>query len=234
MRAVSVLVLAVSFAASSAHAETIHTPDNLNLSLLPRVTATSFMSAAAACGLDTAARPASPLAISSTALSDAGTSPSVSPAQDPQPLHAAVVEHSDAYRTRAKIHKVASFATLPLFAAEVALGQSLYNTPTNGSTKSAHIAVGVSIMSLFAVNTVTGAWNLFGEDRQEPTRALRLVHGLLMMVSDAGFVATAASGPHHERGSFTVATNASTHRAIALTSIGVGTVGYLIMLFGNH
>ena len=72
------------------------------------------------------------------------------------------------------------------------------------------------------------------EDRQEPTRALRLIHGLLMMVSDAGFVATAATGPHHERGSFTVAANASTHRAIALTSIGVGTVGYLIMLFGNH
>jgi len=45
---------------------------------------------------------------------------------DGQPLHAAAVEHSDAYQTRAKIHKYASFATLPLFAAEVALGQSLY------------------------------------------------------------------------------------------------------------
>ena len=125
MRGLSVLVLTVSFAGSSAHAETIHTPDNLNSSLLPRVTATSFMAAARACGLDTTVHRAAPLAISSTALSDGMASPAVSLAQDPQPLHAAVVEHSDAYRTRAKIHKVASFATLPLFAAEVALGQSL-------------------------------------------------------------------------------------------------------------
>ena len=41
---------------------------------------------------------------------------------DPQPVHAAAVEHTDGYQTRAKIHKIASFATLPLFAAELALG----------------------------------------------------------------------------------------------------------------
>ena len=45
---------------------------------------------------------------------------------DAQALHQAAVEHSDAYLTRAKIHKIASFATLPLFAAELVLGQSLY------------------------------------------------------------------------------------------------------------
>ena len=58
---------------------------------------------------------------------------------EPQPLHAAAVEHSDAYERRKKIHKYASFATLPLFATEVALGQSLYNTPANlGSKRTAH------------------------------------------------------------------------------------------------
>ena len=41
-------------------------------------------------------------------------------------LHAAAVQHSDAYQTRAKIHKYASYATLPLFAGELALGQSLF------------------------------------------------------------------------------------------------------------
>src|SRR5689334_498041 len=58
---------------------------------------------------------------------------------EPQPLHAAAVEHSDAYLRRRKIHKYASFATLPLFATELALGQSLYNTPaTLGSRRTAH------------------------------------------------------------------------------------------------
>jgi hypothetical protein len=42
-----------------------------------------------------------------------------------QPVHAVAIQHSDAYETRAKIHKCASFATLPLFAAEIALGQLL-------------------------------------------------------------------------------------------------------------
>src|SRR5690349_7144347 len=51
-----------------------------------------------------------------------------------QPLHAAAIEHSDGYRTRAKIHKYASFAMLPLFAAQLALGQSLYNTPANAGS----------------------------------------------------------------------------------------------------
>src|SRR5579872_3739202 len=51
-----------------------------------------------------------------------------------QPLHAAAVQHSDAYQTRAKIHKVASYATLPLFGAELLLGESLYNTPVSGAT----------------------------------------------------------------------------------------------------
>src|SRR5690349_7330705 len=82
-----------------------------------------------------------------------------------QPLHAAAIEHSDAYRLRAKIHKYASFATLPLFAAQLALGQSLYNTPANaGGERAAHAAVGIGIVGLFGVDTVTGAWNLFGEE----------------------------------------------------------------------
>ncbi|HEX3703058.1 MAG TPA: hypothetical protein VHU82_07005 [Vicinamibacterales bacterium] len=155
-----------------------------------------------------------------------------------QPLHAAAIEHSDAYLMRAKIHKYASFATLPLFAAEVALGQSLYDTPANaGSKRAAHAIVGSGIVGLFGVNTVTGAWNLFGEGRQDPEgRTLRLVHGLLMMAADVGFLATTASGPNSgsRRGALTFETDKVTHRNIAIASISVGTAGYLLMLFGNH
>ena len=157
---------------------------------------------------------------------------------DPQPVHAAAVEHSDAYQTRAKIHKIASFATLPLFAAEVALGQSLYNDVSNpGTRKAAHAAVGAGIIGLFGVNTVTGAWNLFGEGRQDKQgRTLRLVHGLLMMAADAGFLATWAAGPNSEgsRHALTYEADKTTHRNLAIASISVGTAGYLLMLFGNH
>jgi hypothetical protein len=156
---------------------------------------------------------------------------------DAQPLHAVAVEHSEAYEVRKKIHKYASFATLPLFATEVWLGQSLYNTPAPGSTRAAHGIVGAGIVGLFAVNTVTGAWNMFGEDRKDPKgRTLRLVHGLLMMAADVGFVATTRSGPNSRspRQALTFETNKVTHRNLAIASISVATTGYLVMVFGYH
>src|SRR3954471_20821554 len=143
------------------------------------------------------------------------------------------IEYSDAYRVRAKIHKVASFATLPLFVTEGFLGQSLYSNPTEGK-KSAHLAVASGIGVLFGVNTVTGVWNLV-EARKDPNhRGRRLAHGLLMLGADAGFLATAATGPSGEHGEFEGGGSRSTHRAIAFTSIGAATPGYLIMLFGGH
>jgi hypothetical protein len=143
-------------------------------------------------------------------------------------------EYSDGYRTRAKIHKLASIATLPLFVTEGFLGQSLYDNPTSGK-RTAHLAVAAAIAGLFAVNTVTGVWNLV-EARKDPHgRTRRLAHGILMLAADAGFLATAATGPgheHEEEGS--VEGSRSTHRAIAFTSIGLATAGYLIMLLGGR
>jgi hypothetical protein len=151
-----------------------------------------------------------------------------------QPVHAAAVEHSDAYQTRAKIHRVASYATLPLFAAELALGASIYNGVQHGDwRKGAHGMVATAIVGLFGVNTVTGAWNLFGEGWHDQGRGLRLLHGLLMMAADAGFAATAMSTPSDHRG-FTFQADRKTHLDLAIASIGVGTTGYLVMLFGNH
>lgn len=154
--------------------------------------------------------------------------------QSPPP-RVAIVEYSDAYRLRQKIHKMASLATLPLFATEFALGQSIYTTPDNGR-RSAHAAVGAAIGGLFAVNTVTGAWNLWESRKDVNGRKRRLIHGLLMMAADAGFVATAALAPETEDEGWwrTFQSRKSTHRTVALTSIGIATAGYLTMLFGGH
>ena len=154
-----------------------------------------------------------------------------------QPMHAAAVEHSDAYETRAKIHRIASYATLPLFATEVALGQSLYNGTGGGSMRGVHAAVGAGIVGLFGVNTVTGAWNLFGEGWKDPNaKKIRIVHGLLMMAADVGFLATEAYGPHGNglRGAQTYQNDKVIHRNLAFASISVGTAGYLAMLFGGR
>ena len=154
--------------------------------------------------------------------------------QPDQTARPKAIEYSDAFETRAKIHRYASFATLPLFATELALGQSVYNDadPRASAARGAHIAVGTAITGLFAVNTVTGVWNMW-ESRNDPSHhKLKLIHGILMLGADAGFVATFASGPGG-RVSSTVGTQRETHRAIALTSIGLATGSYLMMLFNK-
>lgn len=164
----------------------------------------------------------------STALTDAHAEP-----QSPAPRVAAF-EYSDAYRTRARIHKYASFATLPLFATEFALGQSLYSSPSE-SKKGTHIAVGTSIIGLYGVQAVTGVWNLV-EANKDPNTAgkkRRLVHSILMLASGAGFAITPATAPGERDRLESSYGSASTHRAVAFTSIGIGTAGYLLMLFGG-
>jgi hypothetical protein len=144
--------------------------------------------------------------------------------QEAQPARPKAVEYSDAYYTRRKIHFIASFATLPLFVTQVVLGQKLYEGSTSG-VRTAHGAVATSIAALFGVNSVTGVWNLW-EARKDPThRAKRLTHGLMMLGADAGFVATGMLAPDEgEVG------NRGAHRAVALTSMGVATASYLLML----
>jgi hypothetical protein len=173
--------------------------------------------------------------LSSTAGPNSGESAASLPDPAPQ-AHPGAITYSEAYQTRLKIHKYASFATLPLFAAEVALGESLYNNPgETGSKKGLHAVVGTGIVGLFGVNTVTGAWNMW-EGRHDPNgRKLKLAHGILMMVADAGFAATVFTAPSTHHGVVDVIqTNRVAHRDIALGSVAVATVGYLMMLFGGH
>lgn len=159
------------------------------------------------------------------------------PAQTPAPPPPPMVEYSDGYRLRAKVHKIGSFAMLPLAGTEFLLGQSLYKT-SNESTKGAHVAVGAAIGTLFAVNTVTGVWNLAASRHDPNGRTKRWVHALLMLTADAGFVATAAVAPGEREGRFaststSFADQRALHRTVALSSLVVGTAGYLVMLLGR-
>jgi hypothetical protein len=151
------------------------------------------------------------------------------------PVHTAAIQHSDAYLTRGKIHRYASYASIPLFAAELYLGQSLYNSADPQAHKGAHVLVGTGIIALFGVNTVTGAWNLFGAEGRSDTqdRTIKLVHGLLMMAADVGFVATVATAPHSHRTTIPSESAKALHRNIAFASIGLGAAGYTIMFVHN-
>ena len=143
--------------------------------------------------------------------------------------------YSDAYQTRAKIHRLASWAMLPLFGAEAVIGQQMFNDPAKatGGRRLAHRTIGYAIGGLFGVNTVTGGWNML-ESRKDPNAGMRrTIHGVLMLVADGGFLATALTRPKTSTaGQIAIYDfKKNQHMALAYASVSVATVGYLIMLF---
>ena len=83
------------------------------------------------------------------------------------------IEHSDFYYLRLGIHRYASYAIIPAFVTEYALGQKLYNNPPGSSgTRTAHSVAAIGVVGLFGLNTVTGAWNLWDSRHDQPGRVL--------------------------------------------------------------
>lgn len=154
-------------------------------------------------------------------------------AQTARPARAFV--YSEGYQTRDRIHHMASYTMLPLFAAEAYLGQHMFNHPATitPAMQTAHRAMGWGVAGLFGVNTVTGLWNL-AEARKDPNGlGRRMIHATLMLVADAGFAATAFTRPNSTTadGLAIYTDKKNQHLALAYASVSVATVGYLIMLF---
>ncbi len=137
------------------------------------------------------------------------------------------VEHGGFHDARRKIHVIASYATIPLFVGEYLAGDKLYDGNGSSTAKSAHGAFTAGLAALFGVNTVTGVWNLVDE-RKEPGHTRRLVHGLLMLAADAGFIATASLAPDDDDRGFS--SDRSAHRNMAITSMGLAAASYIYML----
>lgn len=158
------------------------------------------------------------------------------PVDTPVVRRAHAVEYSDQYYTRLTIHRYASYAMLPLFAGEYALGQNLINDANpSGWIKPTHTTVALTIGALFTVNTVTGAWNLW-ESRSDPSnRGLRIAHTVLMLASDAGFMITGAQTPTEHSSDFaTIQASRNRHRNWAIGSMAVSTAGTALMWFVKH
>lgn len=140
-------------------------------------------------------------------------------------------EYSDGYATRLAIHRWSSYAMLPLFAAQVLIGEELLrNGPAAGGwARETHKPIALALGGLFTVSTVTGVLNVM-EARRDPAAGVRpTLHTALMMLADAGMVWTGISagragkrGPGGQVG--------TTHRKTALVSMGIATAGFLMMM----
>ena len=145
------------------------------------------------------------------------------------------VTYSNGYEVRAKIHKYAGIATLPLFVAEAVVGEKLYGRTDSesDSLRSVHSGLAAGIGVLFGVNTVTGVWNFLEDRKHHSGNKKKLIHSILMLAADAGFVATAAMAPSGDDAESGTRSDVSTHRAVAYGSMGVATAGYLYMLLAK-
>lgn len=165
------------------------------------------------------------------------------PAQDTTPprRRRRAVEYSDAYMTRLKIHRYASYTMLPLFATQYVLGDKLLDQkedqfaspprrlkPVSAGLKNAHVATAIGVGTLFGVNTVTGLWNLKESWKNPVGRGRRTTHVLLMLAADAGFTATGIMGSTATDGTPDAARR---HRNVGLASMGVATVAASMMWF---
>ncbi|MDZ7631108.1 MAG: hypothetical protein U5K74_07110 [Gemmatimonadaceae bacterium] len=142
------------------------------------------------------------------------------------------VEYSDWYGRRVAIHRVLSWTMLPLFAVSYYTGERLARDGRAGSpdiVRRMHPYAAGGAAAVFGVNTVTGLWNLWDARKDPEGRTRRILHSALFLVADAGFAFAGSIGRDgRENGAIR-----DRHRTIALSSMGVSTAGWLVMLIGQ-
>jgi hypothetical protein len=143
-----------------------------------------------------------------------------------------LVEYSDWYGRRLAIHRTLSWAMIPLFAASYYTGERLardgrVNSPY--AVRAIHPYAATGAAAVFGVNTVTGIWNLWAGRHDAEGRKRRFAHSILFMIADAGFAYAGSIGEESRDNSKV----RSTHRTVALSSMGVSYVGMMMMLLGG-
>lgn len=182
-----------------------------------------------------------PMAVAPVGVAPVGVAPdgnaiatALAPADTGKPRkRPVVIEYSDWYSRRLTIHRWASYTMIPLFAAQYAAGQQLLQKGSDAPqwARSSHGLLAGATAGLFTLNTVTGLWNLWDSRKDPAGRGRRVAHSLLMLAGDAGFTATGmlADGAENSQSTRLM------HRNVAIGSMAVSLVGYLMMtpLFGR-
>jgi hypothetical protein len=170
------------------------------------------------------------------ASAPAGVTHIESVAADTVRRRAKATEVSDLYEIRLRIHRYASYSTIPLFLAQTIAGNQLYQADQSGArkpkwAKSVHSAGAVGLGALFSLNTLTGLWNLWDTRGESEGRTKRWLHSGLMLASDAGF---AYAGIKLSDDAEESASRREDHRNMAYYSMATALAGYGIMLIGDH
>jgi hypothetical protein len=143
------------------------------------------------------------------------------------------VEVSEWYSRRLTIHRYVAYSTIPVFAAQYAAGNQLFNHSAAAPqwAKTTHRVGATYLAAAFTVNTVTGVWNLWDSRSAPQGRVLRTIHALSMIGADAAFTYAGAKLSNEAE---TSDTKRREHRTIALSAMGVTIVSGVAMKLWNR
>lgn len=153
----------------------------------------------------------------------------------PDTLRPQAVSLSDGYYTRLDIHRYASYATLPLFLIEYLAGQKLLEKGSAAPlwAERVHKPAAYAVAGVFTLNTVTGLLNLAEASKVPQGKKRRWVHSILMLAADAGFIYGVSVAPSTAKIDARIASGKvggwTPHKISTVASMGVATVGYLLM-----
>ena len=144
-------------------------------------------------------------------------------------------EYSSGYGVRQDIHRISSYFTMPLILIQYLSGEELLQKGSEAPSwaQDIHRPAAIALGSVFLINTVTGVWNA-REARHDPEgRTRRTIHGVLMLIADAGFAYSAAVAPTLEEIDARIASGQrggwTEHKKAAMVSMASATAGYLMM-----
>ena len=142
------------------------------------------------------------------------------------------VDVSEWYHRRFTIHRWLSYATIPLFAGQYAAGREIWDKGRAAPrwARTGHRVGATTLAGVFAVNTVTGVWNLWDSRAVPEQRKVRYLHAASMLVADAGFTwAGARLSEQAERDP----AKRRLHRQVALSSLALATASGVMMKVFN-
>ena len=156
--------------------------------------------------------------------------PSDTPPPAPRPRVKAI-EVSDWYGKRLTLHRRLSYATIPVFVFQWSAGTQIWDKGPGAPAwaRNGHGVGAATLAGIFTVNTVTGVWNLW-ESRTAPGHGRRLLHGVSMLVADAGFTWAGARLSEQAETDFDAR---RLHRTVALSSIALTAISGIAMKITN-
>jgi hypothetical protein len=147
---------------------------------------------------------------------------------------------SDGYYTRLDIHRYASYAILPLFVVEYLAGQQLLTKGSDAPlwAEKVHKPAAYGVAGIFTLNTVTGLMNLAEASKVPKGKKRRWQHSVLMLAADVGMIYGVSVAPSTAQIDARIASGTvggwTPHKIATVVSMGVATVGYVMMLVGKR